>query len=324
MKVGILGVGGMGNVHARQYAKMPDVELTAFDVNTEKLESYCKNWSLKPAASKEELLKSSDIVDICLPTDLHLELGLEAIACAKALFMEKPMASSVAECAKLIEAAEKANVPFMPGQVVRFFPEFKAARKIVVDGGIGKPAAARTRRGGKAPAGEGGWFKDFARSGGILLDLAVHDFDWLRWTLGEVSLVYSVSAAHHRELPGVDYALTTLSFDSGAVAHVEASWMDPAGGRVTFEVCGSEGMLEYDSRIALSLRTSTASGSVTESPLSPTDDPYYQQLRSFVDAVKNNTPPLVTGFDGLMAVSIAEAAIESSKTALAIKPARQI
>lgn len=324
MKVGILGVGGMGNVHARQYAKMPDVEVAAFDLNQEKLAKYCEQWGVGAATSLESLIAQADVVDVCLPTDLHLPIGLQAIAAGKALFMEKPLASDVASCLQLIEAADKAQTPFMPGQVVRFFPEFRSARNLVVEGRIGTPAAARTRRGGKAPMGEGGWFKDFGRSGGILLDLAVHDFDWLRWTLGEVKHVCARSVAHNHPEMTVDYALTTLSFDSGAVAHIEATWMDPAGGRVTFEVCGSGGMIEYDSRIAHSLRTSIDGGSVVESPLSPTDDPYYQQLRSFIDSVKNGTPPLVSGADGLMAVSIACAAIESAKTGRLVAPARHI
>src|SRR5688572_21354255 len=112
------------------------------------------------------------------------------------------------------------------------------------------------RRGGGQPKGEGMWFRDYERSGGVLLDLAVHDFDWLRWTLGEISQVYSRSLGITRG-SGPDYALTTLSFASGAVAHVESTWMDPSGFRVAVEVAGSEGIIEYDSRLTPSLRTHT-------------------------------------------------------------------
>ena len=174
------------------------------------------------------------------------------------------------------------------------------------------------------PTGEGGWFKDISRSGGILLDLAIHDFDWLRWTLGEVTLVFANSVGHTKPgYPG-DYALTTLSFENGAVGHVEATWMEPGPSRVTFEVCGSEGMFEYDNRINPVLRTTNDSGSFTESPLLPADDPYYNQLRSFVDAVTNNTTPPVSALDGLAAVAIARAAIESAETGRPIKPARHV
>ena len=172
------------------------------------------------------------------------------------------------------------------------------------------------------PKGAGLWFSDHSKSGGVLLDLAIHDFDWLRWTLGEVKSVFAKSLGAIRG-EGPDYALTTLQFDSGAIAHVEATWMDPSGFRVTFEVCGSGGMIEYDSRFTPSLRTSVdGSPTVNEAPLDPTDDPYFNQLKGFVDAVRENREPPVTGFDGLMAVSIASAAIESAKSGKVVSPAR--
>lgn len=331
MRVGILGAGGMGNVHARQYRKMPDVELTFFEPTEDRRDRFSKTWDCAPSDSAEAILSSCDLVDICLPTDLHVEFALKAFANGKAVFVEKPMVRDLAEGARLIEAAEKAGCPLMPGQVVRFFPEFREGNRLVREGAVGTPAAARTRRGGLAPrGGAGDWFMDHARSGGVLLDLAVHDFDWLRWTLGEVASVYSRSVGAQTGT-GPDYALTTLSFDSGAVAHVEATWMDPSGFRMTFEVCGSDGMIEYDSRTTPTLRTHLAPPKEgdpprrggNEAPLVPTDDPYYRQLRAFVQAIQAGAPPPVSGFDGLMCVSIGLAALESARTGRVVKPARQ-
>ena len=145
-----------------------------------------------------------------------------------------------------------------------------------------------------------------------------------RWTLGEVKSIFSKSLGATKG-KGPDYALTTLQFDSGAIAHVESTWMDPSGFRVTFEVCGSGGMIEYDSRFTPSLRTSVdGSPAVNEAPLDAADDPYYNQLHGFVTAVQEGKEPPVTGFDGLMAVSIAAAAIESAKTGKVVSPARLI
>lgn len=176
---------------------------------------------------------------------------------------------------------------------------------------------------------------DHARSGGVIFDLAIHDFDWLRWTLGDVKRLYARSVAAQRG-SGPDYALITMTFDAGAVAHVEATWMDPSGFRVAFEVCGSGGMIEYDSRLAATLRTHVGALSASgdprdaatlpkggpEAPLSPTDDPYYQELRAFLDAVKSNAPPPVSPHDGWMAMSIALAALESAKTGRVVTPSR--
>jgi UDP-N-acetylglucosamine 3-dehydrogenase len=322
IRVGILGAGGMGNAHARQYRKMPDVELTFFDPIQDKANAFCQRWNCGVAGSADEILSTCDVVDICLPTDLHHEWALKTIAEGKALFLEKPIARTLEEAAEIVEAAERASVPFMPGQVVRFFAEFSTGNRLVREGKVGTPAAARTRRGGPPPAGaDRGWFMDHARSGGVLLDLAIHDFDWLRWTLGEVKHLYSRTVGA-KTLQGADYGLTTLTFDNGAVGHVEATWMDPAGFRVTFEVAGSAGLISYDSRENAALRTTAGDIRATETPLHGLDDPYYLELRSFIDSIQTSTPPPVTGYDGFMAVSIAMAALESAQTDRVVAPTR--
>src|SRR5438270_12235487 len=97
LKVGVLGAGGMGNVHARQYRKMPDVELVFFDPDAEKSAAYVQRWDAKTLASSDELISQADIVDICLPTDLHLGLGLQAIAAGRAVGIEEPLSRTFDE-----------------------------------------------------------------------------------------------------------------------------------------------------------------------------------------------------------------------------------
>lgn len=322
MRVGLLGTGWMGTVHARQYAKMPDVELHVFDRRPERVAAFCSEWNATPASDCEALLDTADVVDICYPTDRHADYALRAIAAGKPVIVEKPLALDVADSMKIVEAADRAGVPLGCAMVVRCFPEYAAAHQLVQSGALGRPAAARTRRGGKAPlTGADNWFMDHRRSGGVLVDLAIHDFDWLRWTFGEVAQLYSRSVRAEAG-EGPDYALTTLTFDSGLVAHCESTWMDPSGFRTTFEVCGSEGMIEYDSRTTPSLRTHTASGSVAESPVAATDDPYYLELRAFLDAVSAGTPPPISGLEGAKAVALGVAALESARTGQPVKPAR--
>lgn len=311
----------MGNVHARQYRKMPDVELVFYDRDPDKAKAYAERWQAGSYDSDAELIAVADIVDICLPSDLHVPVAKQAVAAGKAVVVEKPLCKDLAEGLSLVNAAEKAGVPFMVAHVVRFFPEFAAGNRLVREGKVGKPAVARTRRGGLAPKGSEEWFMDHSRSGGVLLDLAIHDFDWLRWTLGEVKSLYSRSLGA-TTMRGPDYALTTMTFDSGAIGHVESTWMDPGGFRTAFEVAGSGGLIEFDSRLTPTVRTTTPSVRAMEAPMAANDDPYYKQLRGFVDAVQNGTPPPVSGYDGLMAVSIALAAIESAKTGKRVAPAR--
>jgi myo-inositol 2-dehydrogenase/D-chiro-inositol 1-dehydrogenase len=303
MRVGLLGVGGMGTMHAAHWRAL-GVEVAFYDPDP----AAVARFGGTPAPSENELIRSVDIVDVCTPTDVHAKLTLEAIVARKPTFVEKPIARTLAEAMLVVQSSESTGVPVMVGQVVRFFAPYRVARDQVLAGSVGKPAAARMKRGGGAP---GGWFLDHARSGGVLLDLAIHDFDWLRWTFGPVTKVYSKSLGAGS---GPDYALSTLTFESGLVAHVESTWMDPSGFRVALEVCGSEGMFEYDSRAAASVKVHTSSSTSYEENLLASDDPYRLELQSFLEAVKSGAPVPVPASEGLESLRIALGALESAAT----------
>lgn len=315
MKVGILGTGGMGNVHARHYCNMPGVELVAWDRDADKLGAFSKHHGAKRAVSYQDLLDQVELVDICLPTPLHVEFALQAVDSGTPTLVEKPMARRLDECQQLITAAKSKGVLLGVGHVVRFFPEHRRIHDLVLDGAVGTPASCRMRRGGRAPLGSEGWFRDPAQSGGVILDLAIHDYDWIRWTFGEVSQVYAKSArlnpVEGAKFEG-DYALVTLTTESGVVCHCETTWMDPSGFRATLEVSGSDGIIEFDSRTAPSARIHTDSGSVAAANMDGADDPYYRHLSAVLSAVRSNTPMPVSGEDGMAAVAIAEAAIVSA------------
>ena len=321
MRIGLLGAGGIGRVHARQYARRDDVELFVHDRDPAVAATLAESSGGTPVDSFETLIARVDAIDVCVPTPLHLDVARRAIAAGRAVLMEKPLTRTFEEGVELVEAAERVGVPLMAAQVVRYFADFARGRRLVVEGAVGTPAAARTRRGGKAPKGSEGWYGDLEASGGVLLDLAIHDFDWLRWTLGEVSHLgargVGLQGGH-----GPDYALTPLTFDSGAVAHVEATWMDPTGFRTSFEVAGSGGLIEHDSRSNAFLRTATAEGVATDGGLLPEDDPYYREIDGFVTALKAGTEVPVPGREGLAALAISLAAIESAKTGRIVKPLR--
>ncbi len=312
----------MGNVHARHLLSLPEVEVVFYDIDQAKAKSFSESHAVRALDSLEALLNEADVIDLCLPTDVRAGLALNAVATGKPVFIEKPLARTVAEGSAIAEAAAKSGSKVGVGHVVRFFPEYRTANRLVKEGKIGTPAAARARRGGGLPGKAGAtWFQDHARSGGVLIDLAVHEFDFLRWTLGEVETVYARSIGVET-MSGPDYAVSTLKFENGAVAQVESTWMDTSGFRTTFEIAGSGGLVEYDSRNAATLRTSTPSGSSAEAPLSGPDDPYYLQLKGFVSAVIEDTEPPVGLTEGLKALAIAEAALTSAKSGQAVRPAK--
>jgi predicted dehydrogenase len=307
----------MGGVHASKYGQMPDVSVTVFDVDPARAQALADRAGATVATSLEALVSEVDAVDVCLPTPLHVEVGLTALRAGKPTLMEKPMARTLAECRELVRASEETGTMLMPAQVVRYFPEFRRAHEIIVEGGIGTPASVRLRRGGGPPKG-GDWYRDLAASGGILFDLAVHDFDWLRWTVGPVTRVVARSARRGKQVDGAEFigevALTTLEFANGCVGHVENTWLDPGGFRVTIEASGPGGAVEYDSRANPSLRANLPDGTRTENNYAPQDDPYYRQLRAFLEAVASGSPPPVSAREGAEAVAIALAAIESADT----------
>lgn len=315
IKVGLIGAGGMGNVHTMKYRQIPNVEVRFFDRSDERAAAFSQKHGVQASASVEDLIAWADVVDVCLPTDMHLETAEVLLNAGKGVLMEKPMAFDLQQCRKLIELEKSTGGWVMPLHVVRFFPEFARAAQVVKSGQLGRVATLRTRRGGLFPTGSDGWFRDFRRSGGVLLDLCMHDFDWMRWVNGEVKRVLSRSLAFQRDgdLPG-DYSLTVLEFDNGAIGHVEGTWLDPGGFRTTLEVCGSEGQIEHDSRTTKSLVVNTTSGNWTESPVAASDDPYFRQLSAGLQAFATKSAPPVTSHDGFAAVAISRAAMQSAQT----------
>ncbi|MCW5934279.1 MAG: Gfo/Idh/MocA family oxidoreductase [Fimbriimonadia bacterium] len=318
-RVGIVGLGTMGRTHAEAYQQMPDVEITAvFDRNPVRTEPFASDFQTFGATTLGELLNRCEIVDICVPTYRHAEFAIPAVEAGKAVVCEKPLGRTMEQCEQILEAVSKHNALFMPAHVLRFFPEFKRAHELVQGGAVGNVAAVRTRRGGDFPRASSDWYADFSKSGGVALDLIIHDFDWIRWTFGPIERVYAKSLTF-QNLEHLDYTLVTMRATSGAVIHVEGTWCDPGGFRVTFEICGDAGMLEYDSRQMVALRMAKraegAQGGGVEVPDNPAlQDPYYLELRHFVDCYQQGIQPMISAQDGYEAARIALAAIESAQT----------
>src|SRR5690606_8031401 len=131
-----------------------------------------------------------------------------AAAAGKHVFCEKPISISIEDAKAMVEACEKAGVTLMVGHVLRFFPEYDAARDAVAGGRLGDPKVIRATRASAFPTwGSDNWFADESRSGGPIVDLIIHDIDWIRWTFGEVQRVYAKRTER--------YALVTLRLESG-------------------------------------------------------------------------------------------------------------
>ena len=326
-KVAIIGAGHMGRVHGTVYAEMPNAEPVAFvDCRLDGAEELAKSFGAQAFTDFDEMLRAAnpDVIDVCVPTPCHKEYVIKAAEAGKHVVTEKPMAPSLADCREMIAATEKAGVTFMIAHVLRFFPEFVKAKAQIDAGAVGNPAVIRTTRGGGFPTGTGrDWYADFAQSGGVVLDLIIHDFDWLRWTFGEVDRVFAKGLVE-KGIPRLDYALVTLRMKSGAIAHVEGTWANPGGFRVKFEVAGDKGMLDFQSENAAPLKVaSTKAGAAASGvaiPESPTgENPYYLELEHFIECIETGRKPMISPEDGMRAVEISLAALESIKTGKLVK-----
>lgn len=310
----------MGRTHAEAYAAIPNAELVAIcDSRNDAAGELAKELSVAAVADIGKLLTEYDLdaVDICTPTPSHLDMIKAAAAAGKHVACEKPLARSISQAMEADRICEEAGVTLFVAQVVRWFPEYRRLHDLIVSGAIGETVEVRTSRQSKTPFRPGNWLTNVQNSGGVVLDLIVHEFDWLRWCYGNVRRVYA-RGLYNSQIPDTDYALVTLRFDNGVIAHVEGSWQRPNGFITSIEVAGTEGLLDYSNIDATALRIELKGkdgqpGQVVETHCELAN-PYQLELQHFVDCLDAGKTPDVTGKDGVEAVRIAEAALRSITT----------
>jgi predicted dehydrogenase len=326
MKIGIAGAGFMGSTHAAAWCETP-AQITALVAETPPEAEPLANWcGARIYESFTAMLPDVDVVDICTPTHLHHEMVLQAAALGKDIVCEKPLARTVEQAREMVVACRKAGVRLLVAHVVRFFPEYALARAAVAEGQIGRPGVLRLTRGSFRPKKPtGNWFLDEAKSGGILMDLMIHDYDYARWVAGDVESVYARKVTtNHPDAP-VDYGLAILRHKSGALSHIAGAWAyPPPTFRTQIEISGEKGLIEFSSEGTapiqnLLLKTGQGDSPDVGLPASPvSESPYTTQIKEFYAALSENRPARLSPGDGLAAVQIAQAAIQSAESGEAI------
>lgn len=318
MKVALIGCSGMGRVHSTMLVNAGFTLAICADLNKKAAQELAKPFGAKVMTDAVKAIAdpSVDVVAIATPTHTHLPLIEAAAKAGKHIFCEKPFCRTVAECKKAIAAAKKAKVKLFVGHVVRYFHEFEAMRDQVNAGAIGEPGFVRVYRGGMFPGGAKSWFADYAKSGGVTFDCMIHDLDWIRYTFGEPDHIFCQALMRSGPEP-MDYSQVTMRMKSGLIASVIGTWAHPSGFQVKAEVCGSAGMLQYDSHDApmTSLKRQTGSGPSMVVPESPVaKSPYQKEWEDFAAWLAGTGQPRVTAEDALRAVEMAEAALKSAKS----------
>lgn len=326
LRVGIVGAGFMGETHLAACAA-EGVRAVVYNRDAARASLLAGRFGAAVATSFEQLVAAVDVVDICTPTHRHAAFAIAAAAAGRHVICEKPLARTVEDGQAMLTACKSAGVELFVAHVVRFFPEYEAAQRLVAAGAIGDPAVLRLKRASFRPHHPAGhWLFDPAQSGGMIVDLMIHDFDYARWIAGDVVSVHCRSVRAERPEHGVDHAFAILTHASGAISHVTGSWAyAPPTFRTSLEIAGSHGLIEHDSESSKPIVTylhqrRSAQTRPVGLPASPVrEDPYRLELREFLRAITAGSPPRVAASDGLEALRIALAADDSARTGQVVR-----
>lgn len=319
LRVGIIGTGGISHQHAPGWIEQ-GVDLHCYSHSG--AHAFAEQYGASVHEALDDLLAAVDVVDVCTPTPSHAGIVHQALDAGCHVVCEKPLTLTEQDARAVVEHAERAGLHLFPAHVVRYFPQYAAAKKSVDAGAVGTPAVLRYERTGEAPGQD--WYADDEASGGIIMDQMIHDLDQAIWIAGPVTSVYaqqSVGVGPHTVRTGH----VVLTHEGGAISHCRGLWGPPGTAfRYTFDIAGDAGRLQYDSAgdpgvvmdaVAAS-RTEAEGGYLPE--VSGIRSPYTEEILEFTAAITSGTPTRVTAADGAYAVEVSRAALESLRTGRSI------
>jgi predicted dehydrogenase len=326
IRIGIIGLGFMGKTHYGIYAKNPEAQVVAIsDVDPKRAAGDLSGgWgNVKTGETSDKLpmdrikgttdwreliaMKDVDVVDICLPTPTHVEVVPAALAAGKHVICEKPMARTSADARVIADAAAKARGLFMPAMCMRFWPEWEWLKRAVAEQHYGRVLSATFRRVGSYPQG---WFMNGAISGGALLDLHVHDTDFVYHLFGKPRGVFS--RGFTGQSGEIDHIQTQYLYDGPhrgtPMVSAEGAWtMSPGYGfTMRYTVVFERATADYD--LGRKDTLMLAAEGKTEAVEHPTYDGWTGELGYFLECVKTNErPERVTADDAVAGLQIVEA-----------------
>ncbi|MDR0553420.1 MAG: inositol 2-dehydrogenase [Treponema sp.] len=324
LRIGIIGAGRIGKIHAENVARfIPQAKLAGIAdirLNAEQ-EAWAKALGARLVTRKpEDLLKDSSIeaVVICTSTDTHADLTIAAADAGKQIFCEKPVDLSIPKVKAALAAVKKAGVLLQIGFNRRFDHNFARIREYTLAGEIGAVQIVKITSRDPAPPPP----EYVAVSGGIFLDMMIHDFDMARFQAGSgIAEVYAAGAVlvdpEIGKAGDVDTALVTLKFENGAIGVIDNSRKAVYGYDQRVEVFGSKGAAAAENDLPNTVKLSNEKGVTAEKPLYFFLERYHQafinEMIAFIDAVRNDKAAPVTGEDGLENMYAALAAGKSLK-----------
>jgi myo-inositol 2-dehydrogenase / D-chiro-inositol 1-dehydrogenase len=320
VNIAVIGTGRMGSVHTRNLRRsLPDANLVAVcDIRLEVAQAIAGELGI-PRAVKDyhELLEDQEIeaVLIATSTDTHAFILKDAAAAGKQVFCEKPLALELESIDEALSVVEQCGVKLQVGFNRRFDRSFQRVHEIVASGEIGRPCILRiTNRDPVPPSVE------YARSsGGMFLDMTIHDFDMARFQVGEIEEVYAMGnvlvAPELRQADDVDTDVVTLKFQNGAMGVIDNSRQSVYGYDQRLEVFCSHGVAMAGNETETTIVKGNENGFLTARPpyffMQRYAPCYVEEVRQFIECVREDKPTPTSGEDGRLAVVLGFAAWKS-------------
>jgi predicted dehydrogenase len=335
-KVAVLGAGFIADIHLESFARfVPDAQITAvFSRTAEHAERVAKHWGIPQwFTDVDELIAKADceVVDICLPNFLHHRTAVAAARAGKHVIIEKPLCMTLEEADDMIAVCREHGRKLMYAEELCFAPKYERVRHLAKEGAVGDIYMLKQLEKHSGPHTD--WFWNVDQSGGgVLMDMGCHAFGWFRWMLGGNPVVKSVWATmdtvrHKARTRGEDNTVCIVEFENGVIGLAEDSWAKPGGMDDRIEVYGSKGVSFADLFRGNSASTYSEEGynyaaekagstqgwtfTIFEEVF---NQGYPHELQHFIQCVREDKPPLVTGEDGRAVLEIIYAAYASARS----------
>lgn len=339
VNVAVVGLGFMGVTHIKAYQRLSTARLVAVcdavrlpvngilagvKGNVSGSADLDLGRNIKVYRAIADVLADTevDLVDLCVPTPLHPEQSIAALKAGKHVLCEKPLALTSAQARKMVQAAKAARGFFMPAMCMRFWPGWAWLKQVVSEKKYGKVQAARFRRVSETPGWSKGTYTKGNTTGGALLDLHIHDTDFVQFLFGRPTSVFSTGVV--RGGNSIDHVITQYNYPGGPSVYAEGSWLLTKGFSMSYTVLCERATLDFELSRGAEALLVTEEGKAPRAVKFDEADGYGAEISYMVEAVRSGkAPKVVTAADGLGAIEICEAEAASVKTGKIVKVGRR-
>jgi UDP-N-acetylglucosamine 3-dehydrogenase len=324
IKLGVIGIGSMGKNHVRVCSEIENIELVGLaDIDKTAAQKVAERFDISAFFDYKELLQKVDAIIVSTPTKLHYSIVLDALNEGKHVLVEKPMCDDVKKAEELVKKANKEKLVLAVGHIERHNPAVKFVQASINNKQFGELITLGSKRVSNFPGR--------VRDTGVIFDLGIHDIDVMRFLAGNITSVYARTGRFTKTINFEDHANIVLNFENGICGVVEVNWLTPMKVRKLFLTC-SKNFVEVDYTSQIVTISSSSFKTLDEMNLyrTPLDyninqvalekkEPLRNEIEDFISAIDKGGKPLASGEDGVMAIRIAQAAVESSKIGKEVK-----